>query len=637
MGLIQERASSQAHEQEQQVEEERQPDLENSVVQAEMAADGAPADALPSTPSPIDLPVPSIPGGGAVTPVGDGYRIETERGSGTFLATSTEDSWAIGTSVTGKLPDNGGPSRSVGASFQMAAVDDRAVATRADGASDGVFGEAAAMFGGAEIDVYGLQDAFKIGGGVSGSYGPASLGVSYSRSTGSSSMYFNANDQRDASDPEAYMAEMREAYESRVAGVDGLQDVYWRGMEAGEGYIFEQSAESEFGANVGLGPLGVSGKIGDRDYNRTIMAAQGDGVFDFDVLSADTSRMEGGVNFSMVELYGAHEDRAVQRAQFSIDTEAEGGAEAMERFTQTGLLPGADQLADPEDAAAYEALAQQLQAAEQLELARQVPIATALTAEADSGGHTDHRALPVILPQMLALRDALARPGFPVFVGAAGGLGTPTSIWGAFAMGADYVLTGSVNQATREAGTSEEVKRMLGEAGSADVASGPAPDMFEIGAKVQVLSRGSMYAQRAQRLYDLYKSVGDLDALPEAERSRLEKQIFQRPLDEVWEETRAYWEQRDPQQVKKALERPNHRMALTFRWYLGMTSRWARMGDPARKRDYQIWCGPSMGAFNEWIPDDHPMEYVVNRTVVGVAELLMRGAAEKARAARLPR
>ncbi|MCB9692480.1 MAG: nitronate monooxygenase [Alphaproteobacteria bacterium] len=181
------------------------------------------------------------------------------------------------------------------------------------------------------------------------------------------------------------------------------------------------------------------------------------------------------------------------------------------------------------DAMLQQLVAQGELTAEQLELARQVPIATALTAEADSGGHTDHRALPVILPQMLALRDALARPDWPVFVGAAGGLGTPTSIWGAFAMGADYVLTGSVNQATREAGTSEEVKRMLGEAGSADVASGPAPDMFEIGAKVQVLSRGSMYAQRAQRLYDLYKSVGDLDALPEAERSRLEKQIFQRP------------------------------------------------------------------------------------------------------------
>ena len=41
-------------------------------------------------------------------------------------------------------------------------------------------------------------------------------------------------------------------------------------------------------------------------------------------------------------------------------------------------------------------------------------------------------------------------------------------------------------------------------------------------------------------------------------------------------------------------------MALVFRWYLGKASHWANSGDPARKMDYQIWCGPAMGAFNEW-------------------------------------
>lgn len=274
--------------------------------------------------------------------------------------------------------------------------------------------------------------------------------------------------------------------------------------------------------------------------------------------------------------------------------------------------------------------------AEQAVLAREVPVATALTAEADSGGHTDHRSLPVLLPSILDLRDSLARPGHPVYVGAAGGLGTPNAIWGAFAMGADYVLTGSVNQATQEAGTSDLVKAMLAEASPTDVASGPAPDMFELGAKVQVLSRGSMYAQRAQKLYDLYKSVGDLDALPENERSRLERTIFKRPLEEVWEGTRAYWQERDPAQVQKALDRPNHRMALTFRWYLGMTSRWARLGEADRKRDFQIWCGSAMGAFNDWARGTD-LEPIERRTVVGVAEALMRGAAERSRSARLPR
>ena len=42
-------------------------------------------------------------------------------------------------------------------------------------------------------------------------------------------------------------------------------------------------------------------------------------------------------------------------------------------------------------------------------------------------------------------------------------------------------------------------------------------------------------------------------------------------------------------------------MALVFRWYLGQSSHWANAGDPARAVDYQVWCGPAMAAFNEWV------------------------------------
>jgi PfaD family protein len=273
---------------------------------------------------------------------------------------------------------------------------------------------------------------------------------------------------------------------------------------------------------------------------------------------------------------------------------------------------------------------------EQAVWARTVPVASDLTAEADSGGHTDHRSLPVLLPEMIALRDEMAQThGYSSAhvprVGAAGGLGTPSSIWAAFAMGADYVLTGSINQATIEAGTSAQVKEMLAVAESHDVASGPAPDMFEIGAKVQVLSRGSMYAQRAQRLHDLYTTYPSMEALPEKERARVEKQLFKRSLDEVWEGTKAYWSERDPEQVARAEREPRHKMALTFRWYLGMTSRWARMGESDRKRDFQIWCGPSMGGFNRWAKGG-ALEAPEQRTVVAIAEALMDDAALLSRA-----
>jgi trans-AT polyketide synthase/acyltransferase/oxidoreductase domain-containing protein len=268
--------------------------------------------------------------------------------------------------------------------------------------------------------------------------------------------------------------------------------------------------------------------------------------------------------------------------------------------------------------------------AEQAGWAKAMPVATAITAEADSGGHTDHRPLMVILPAIRQLCDRICLElGYSVrpFVGAAGGIGTPAAVVGAFAMGADYVLTGSINQASLEAGTSTAVKKMLADAASTDVASGPAPDMFEMGAKVQVLSRGSMYAARAQRLYDLYRSYPSLEALPDKERARVEKQIFARPIADVWADTEEYWITRDAEQVARAQTDARHKMALVFRWYLGNTSRWARMGDPARARDYQIWCGPSMGAFNQWARGG-PLEALDKRGVVDIAEALMHGAAE---------
>ncbi|MFM7592649.1 MAG: 2-nitropropane dioxygenase, partial [Isosphaeraceae bacterium] len=71
---------------------------------------------------------------------------------------------------------------------------------------------------------------------------------------------------------------------------------------------------------------------------------------------------------------------------------------------------------------------------EQAALARQVPMADDLTAEADSGGHTDNQPAIVLFPTMIALRDQIAVE-FPavagVRIGAAGGISTPHSVAGA--------------------------------------------------------------------------------------------------------------------------------------------------------------------------------------------------------------
>jgi PfaD family protein len=262
-------------------------------------------------------------------------------------------------------------------------------------------------------------------------------------------------------------------------------------------------------------------------------------------------------------------------------------------------------------------------------LAEHVPIATDITVEADSGGHTDNRPLGVLLPLVLALRDQMS--GMPgareaIRVGAAGGLGTPAAVAGAFALGAAYVVTGSVNQAAVESGLSAEGKRLLAEADIADVAMAAAADMFEQGVKVQVLKRGTLFAARANKLYEAYRSYDSLQAIPEAARRELEARVLGSSLDSVWQETERFWRTRDPSQLEQAGTDPKHKMALVFRWYLGRSSRWAIDGETARRADYQIWCGPSMGAFNAWAKGSF-LEPIEHRTVVQIALNLLEGAA----------
>ncbi|MFM7149402.1 MAG: PfaD family polyunsaturated fatty acid/polyketide biosynthesis protein [Gemmataceae bacterium] len=265
---------------------------------------------------------------------------------------------------------------------------------------------------------------------------------------------------------------------------------------------------------------------------------------------------------------------------------------------------------------------------EQSRLASRIPLAGDLTAEADSGGHTDNRPAITLLPTLLALRDRLQEQyGYTdrLRVGAAGGIATPAAVAAAFQMGAAYVVLGSVSQACLESGSSDIVREMLSATEQADVTMAPAADMFEMGVKLQVLKRGTMFAMRAQKLYDLYRACPSLEAIPAADRANLEKNIFRASLAEIWEQTQAFWRQRDPSQIERASADPKHRMALVFRWYLGLSSRWANAGDAGRKVDYQVWCGPAMGAFNEWARGSH-LEDWRNRRIIHVAHNLLHGA-----------
>jgi len=267
--------------------------------------------------------------------------------------------------------------------------------------------------------------------------------------------------------------------------------------------------------------------------------------------------------------------------------------------------------------------------AEEAALAEKIPMADDITVEADSGGHTDGRPLVSMLPALIALANRKqAEFGYQqkVRVGAGGGIGTGLSCLGAFEMGAAYVVTGSVNQGCTESGTSDYVKQILAETEMADVIMAPCADMFELGAKVEVIKKKTMYAQNAQKLYECYVKYPSFEAIPTADRDRIEKKILRDSFDNIWSSTRDYFSRVDPAKIPQAEKNPKMKMALVFRWYLGNSSRWAVQGNPERQFDMQIWCGQSMGAFNLWVKGT-PLEKAENRHVGQVAALLLNSCA----------
>jgi trans-AT polyketide synthase/acyltransferase/oxidoreductase domain-containing protein len=264
------------------------------------------------------------------------------------------------------------------------------------------------------------------------------------------------------------------------------------------------------------------------------------------------------------------------------------------------------------------------------ELSQGIPMAWDVCVESDSGGHTDQGVASVLMPAMLTLRDRMMnRYKYPtgIRIGAAGGIGTPEAAAAAFVLGADFILTGSINQCTVEAGTSNVVKDMLQEMNVQHTEYAPAGDMFELGAQVQVLRRGVLFPARANKLYDLYRHHNSIDEIDEDTRKQLQEKYFKRSFADVWEETREYYKRVKPDELERAERSPKHRMGLIFRWYFVHTIRIAMTGEQSQKVDFQVHCGPALGAFNQWVKGTS-LENWRHRHVDGLAELLMKGTAD---------
>ncbi|WP_460106381.1 ACP S-malonyltransferase [Streptomyces sp. YKOK-J1] len=251
--------------------------------------------------------------------------------------------------------------------------------------------------------------------------------------------------------------------------------------------------------------------------------------------------------------------------------------------------------------------------AEEARAAAGRPMADDLCVEADGGWLTSSADLLTLLPAVLRLRDAATTAsGHRVHVGCAGGLGTPEAVSAAFLLGAEFVLTGSVNQCSAEAATSAEVKDVLQAAREYDVDTAPWGELFEFGTRARYLKRGLFFPARASRLHELWRrhaSTAELDDETTA-------QILDRYLGGA-----------HPAPAAPGAD-PKQELAEFFRAYFTRGFRLAVTGDDRHRVDYLVHCGPAMGAFNQ-VVEGTALQPWSARTVEAIADTLMEGAAAR--------
>lgn len=260
--------------------------------------------------------------------------------------------------------------------------------------------------------------------------------------------------------------------------------------------------------------------------------------------------------------------------------------------------------------------------AEEASLMREIPVAHDICVEADSGGHTDGGVAYSLMPAIIRLRDDMMkkyRYGKTVRIGAAGGIGTPEAAMAAFMLGADFIVTGSINQCTVEAATSGLVKDLLQQMNVQDTAYAPAGDMFESGSKVQVLKKGLFFPTRASKLHELYQRHRSIEEIDEKTLRQIEEKYFKASVSSIYDKVKAHYSNED---ISKAERNPKQKMALIFKWYFRQSSASAIKGDPDAKVDFQIHCGPALGAFNQWVKGTE-LESWKNRHVDGIGLRLM--------------
>lgn len=241
---------------------------------------------------------------------------------------------------------------------------------------------------------------------------------------------------------------------------------------------------------------------------------------------------------------------------------------------------------------------------QQAQLSESVSMVDDICMEGSGGWQASHVATLILLPELIQLRDAeLARLRLShhVRIGCSGGIGTPQAMSAMFNIGADFILTGSINQCTVEADISDRVKDVLATIQPQDTCQVPAGQQFESGAKEQVVRKHSFFPARAQKLYDLYRLHGGYYEIDEGTRAQLENHFFRRSYQSIVSELKNAASLYGINNLEAFESDKKYQMEQVFKWYFRQALRLAIKGDEKAANNFKIYSGPAMGALNKWL------------------------------------
>ncbi|WP_408895211.1 ACP S-malonyltransferase [Paenibacillus taichungensis] len=227
----------------------------------------------------------------------------------------------------------------------------------------------------------------------------------------------------------------------------------------------------------------------------------------------------------------------------------------------------------------------------------------------------------VLLPAVIKMRDLRTRStSWPrTRIGSAMQIGSPETTGLSFFLGADFVVTRSINQATVEAGLSNMAKSMLDRARDKNSAIVPKVDCFESGEYTMVLHDNMYFAERADLLYRLFYNNDSWYEIDEEERNRIQELYLGQTFEQVQDNLSAIL----PKSILKRAERNGKvAMAHIYYWYLEQAQDLAITGDMRHSGEYHICFDQAAAACNNWLSGTE-METWENRRVDKLAEKLM--------------